>query len=62
MRKAIQNIEIPHKWFAWYPVEINGHWVWLEYVQRKWVYDMYISSDFSGYSHFEGGWSYWELV
>ena len=27
------------KWFAWYPVEVDGHYVWLEMVERKleWV-------------------------
>lgn len=23
-----------HSWFAWYPVKINGYWVWLERVLR----------------------------
>lgn len=24
-----------HQWFAWHPVRINGQWVWLETVERK---------------------------
>jgi hypothetical protein len=30
-----------HRWFAWYPVSMatardSAHWVWLEFVERKW--------------------------
>jgi hypothetical protein len=25
-----------YRWFAWYPVEVNGYIVWLEYVERLW--------------------------
>src|SRR5262245_64160388 len=30
-----------HRWFAWYPVSMatardSTHWVWLEFVERKW--------------------------
>ena len=36
-----------HSYFAWFPVEIGKHWVWLERVERKvqfgddhgWVYE-----------------------
>lgn len=32
-----------HHWFAWYPVEIDDEWVWLERVDRAmaamyWIY------------------------
>lgn len=23
-----------HRWFAWYPVEIDGHYIWLETIER----------------------------
>ena len=30
-----------HRWFAWYPVVVvtgrdSAHWVWLEFIERKW--------------------------
>lgn len=25
----------PHRWFAWYPVHIEGGCIWLETVERK---------------------------
>lgn len=25
-----------HLWFAWRPVVASGHWVWLEWVERRW--------------------------
>lgn len=30
------------RWFAWYPVTINGQAVWLEYVYRKAEHDGYL--------------------
>jgi hypothetical protein len=35
-----------HRWFAWRPIvmKIEGeldHWVWFEYVQRKWSHSRY---------------------
>jgi len=34
------------RWFAWYPVTIaksgfSAHWVWLEFVERKWSTSIY---------------------
>jgi len=34
------------RWFAWYPVMMatannSAHWVWLEFVERKWSTDAY---------------------
>ena len=45
-RKKIRRKQqlTPHKRFAWYPIKIKArgtivpeHWVWLEYVEAKWV-------------------------
>lgn len=30
-----------HAWFAWYPVEFDGAWVWLSYVDRCMLDDGY---------------------
>jgi hypothetical protein len=33
--EKISRLEKPHKWFAWYPVEVGPHdHRWLEYVER----------------------------
>jgi hypothetical protein len=34
------------RWFAWYPIvmatsEVLAHWVWLEFVERKWSTGVY---------------------
>lgn len=34
MRWRHQEPERWHRWFAWYPVVIDGEWVWLESVER----------------------------
>lgn len=28
-----------HKWFAWHPMIVEDHFVWLEYIDRKWFCD-----------------------
>jgi len=28
-------------WFAWYPVYIDGTWVWLERVETRRIYNLY---------------------
>ena len=34
--EKVDRLSKPHKWFAWYPVEISAHdYRWLEYVERK---------------------------
>ena len=34
--EKVERLSKPHKWFAWYPVEISAHdYRWLEYVERK---------------------------
>jgi len=30
-----EELERWHRWFAWLPIEIGGHWVWLEMIERK---------------------------
>jgi len=33
--EKIRRLEKPHRWFAWYPVEVGPHdHRWLEYVER----------------------------
>jgi len=33
--EKIRRLEKPHRWFAWYPVEVGHHdHRWLEYVER----------------------------
>jgi len=33
--EKVERLSKPHKWFAWYPVEISAHdYRWLEYVER----------------------------
>jgi hypothetical protein len=37
MRDGCYTPLVPHKWFAWYPVELGalgGRWAWLRYVQK----------------------------
>lgn len=31
-----------HDWFAWYPVNISGKIIWLQTIERKYVYKMNI--------------------
>jgi hypothetical protein len=33
--KTYGDIQKWHKWFAWYPVKINQHWFWLQYVEQR---------------------------
>lgn len=28
-----------HKWFAWFPVTVDKHLVWLEFVERRYHFD-----------------------
>ena len=37
MRWRYQPATEWHRWFAWYPVVIEGQWVWLETVERRLV-------------------------
>lgn len=30
-----------HRWFAWYPVNWNGGWAWLSFIERRWVFIMW---------------------
>jgi hypothetical protein len=30
-----------HRWFAWFPVVVDEHWAWLEYVERQGDFDDY---------------------
>ena len=33
--EKVERLSKPHKWFAWYPVEVGPHdHRWLEYVER----------------------------
>jgi len=33
--EKVDRLSKPHKWFAWYPVEISAHdYRWIEYVER----------------------------
>lgn len=26
-------------WFAWFPVQVDNKWVWLETVERRWTHN-----------------------
>lgn len=58
MRWLAHNDKEWHRWFAWYPVEVDGRWVWMEHVERCWDDEIGCSMDFSGYSFPDGGWTY----
>lgn len=34
------------KWFAWYPVTVNGKRVWLQSVYRRWCYTLMFGEQF----------------
>jgi hypothetical protein len=36
--KTWAEIEAWHSWFAWYPIQIKGKLVWLEWVERRTPY------------------------
>lgn len=53
-RKERKNPQLEwHKWFAWYPVEINGTWVWLENLERRLIVEK--SMKFG--KHIAGSWN-----
>ena len=41
--KSSENIDKKewHDFFAWFPVKVEGHFVWLETVQKKEVTDLW---------------------
>jgi len=44
--EKIRRLEKPHRWFAWYPVEVGHHdHRWLEYVERT-GYQFFASVEF----------------
>jgi hypothetical protein len=34
-----------HRWFAWYPVEVDGKWVWLETLCRRGTFRVWWDAD-----------------
>jgi len=43
-----------HKWFAWYPILINGNFIWLKFVERRitlYVQNIDPSSCFEGWEY-----------
>lgn len=48
-----------HPWFAWRPVHIDHHWVWLRSIQRRWnPFSNFQFSDLTYRTPFAGGWEY----
>ena len=47
-----------HKWFVWFPIFINSECVWLQYVERRYIKDMYIDIDMYGSMFDVGGYEY----
>ena len=48
MDEVMGRIEHPwKKWFAWYPVKINGKRVWMKTVYRKYIWEKSSSFPFS---------------
>ena len=42
-----------HRWFAWYPVECGGAWVWLEWVETRRLAAMVGTGDMDGVEYRE---------
>jgi len=51
MRFTPTNIGDWHRWFAWRPVDVDGSWVWLEFVERKRCYEDRPPYDFSWWAY-----------
>lgn len=47
--KVEQDITVKHQAFLWWPMKVEGHWVWLETIS------MWFSP---GYLHADGHWNY----
>lgn len=38
MRWDMRKRQVWHRWFAWYPVEVDNYIVWLQYAERRYDY------------------------
>jgi hypothetical protein len=53
VKKRVKNPFEWHPWFAWRPVVIGDHMVWLETVERICQKDMWGEACVVGYRHIE---------
>jgi hypothetical protein len=53
VKKRVKNLLVWHRWFAWHPVVIGDHLVWLEPVERICKKDMWGKACVLRYRHID---------